>query len=384
MLYNDQVEVPLLGTFQARYVPSVWVEEESLFLPPCRRLSYSPETVNGEEFLKSLSAHYNISDEEAGMLCMEFVEDIKQDLRDNGSSEIGGMGCFVQENDSDSRVFVPCEAGVASPSLYGLDSLCMIPLEESNQQGSFTDTAKPRKGVAALSADERFVTIKINRKFVNYVATMVASILFFVLFTTPTDSNVGFDTLKADAEAFVPDTKQAPASRTSHVAAHGIPAAEERPAQAKPETQKEESAALTAPAENVATPVPEVEKPKTSAPKVGKSTTPAPKVGKSKTAEVQTAPKVERQKPAVRQTPVNDEYAVVLASALSLKNAEEYAKKLMSRGYNACIQTGKKTNRVIIPGFGSMEEAHVKVKQLQAADGGEFKGAWVLKLDRDN
>lgn len=363
LLYNDLVEVPLLGTFRARYVPSVWVEEESLFLPPCRRVSYSQETVNGEEFLKSLSAHYNISDEEAGMLCMEFVEDIKQDLRDNGSSEIGSIGCFVQENDADNRVFVPCEAGVASPSLYGLDSLCMIPLEESKQQDSHTDTVKHRKSVAAISADDQYVTIRINRKLVNYAATMVASVLFFVLFTTPTDSNVSFDTLKADAEAFVSDAKQTPASCASHVVAYKTPAVEEKPTQVKAETdkEKEETATLAAPADKVVTPEPKVEKPKT--------------------VEAQTAPKESSPRPAVKQTRVGDEYAVVLASALSLKNAEKYAQNLMSRGYNACIQTGEKTNRVIIPGFGSIEEARVKAKQLQAVEGDEFKSVWVLKLD---
>ena len=72
---------------------------------------------------------------------------------------------------------------------------------------------------------------------------------------------------------------------------------------------------------------------------------------------------------------------MVVASAISMKNAENYTKELMSRGYNTCLQTTGKINRVIMPGYKSKEAAYAKIRELKTNGGDEFVNAWVLKLD---
>ncbi len=368
LLYTDRVEVPLLGTFQAKYIPSVWVEEEFLFLPPCRVVSYSPETKDGEGFLKSLSTQYGISVEEAGILCMEFSENIKQELRDNGTSEIGSIGYFVQEGDSTKRVFVPYEAGVASPSLYGLDAMCMTPIK---RQDLPMDKKRNHRRLATMSADKEYVTIKVNRKFANYMTTIAASVLFFVLFTTPAGNSVKPNMQMADTEIFTSESRHLPADVVSPVKTYKVPVAESKPVPTKAETEEKTVEAPTKTKEVTCAPAPEAI--------AEKAETPKPKV---KTAETKTAePKNVTPKAIANQAIAKDEYAVVLASALSLKNAEKYSRDLMDRGYNVCIQTGGKMNRVIMPGFKNMDEAHAKIKQMRAVGGDEFNGAWVLKID---
>lgn len=373
LLYTDRVEVPLLGTFQAKYIPSVWVEDEFLFLPPCRVVSYSPETKDGEGFLKSLSTQYGISVEEAGILCMEFSENIKQELRDNGTSEIGSIGYFVQEGDAVNRVFVPCEAGVASPSLYGLDAMCMTPIK---QQDIPVDKKKNRRRLATMSADKEYVTIKVNRKFANYMTAIAASVLFFVLFTTPAGNSVKPDMQRADTEIFTSESRHLPTDVVRPVSTYKVPVAESKPVPTKIETEENTVETPAKAKEEACAPAPKA--------KTEKAETPEPKVkaAEAKTAEPKNvATKAETPKATVKQATAKDEYAVVLASALSLKNAEKYSRDLMNRGYNVCIQTGGKMNRVIMPGFKSMDEAHAKIKQMRAAGGDEFNGAWVLKID---
>ena len=72
-------------------------------------------------------------------------------------------------------------------------------------------------------------------------------------------------------------------------------------------------------------------------------------------------------------------YAIVLASAISQKNAERYVENLKSRGYKAEIQSTKKLIRVIIPGFSTKEEVQTQIKQMKESSD-EFSKIWTLEL----
>ena len=71
---------------------------------------------------------------------------------------------------------------------------------------------------------------------------------------------------------------------------------------------------------------------------------------------------------------------MVLASSISMKNAQNYVANLQNRGHKAEVLVRGKMIRVIIPGFQSAEEVHQAIKELQKQSN-EFSKAWTLKLE---
>lgn len=377
LLQSDKVAVPELGTFLATYVPSTWIEEEALFLPPYRSVSFSNETEDCNEFLVSLSAKYNITIEEAGILCMEFTENILQELHDNGTSDIGSIGYFQQEGEEHGKIFVPCQAGVATPSLYGLDSITATPIAAASTIAIEEET-KPKRNLTSISTEEDNIVIRINRHFASYVAAIAASIVLFFALTTPALNNIKPGKQKADTEIFIPKQEQKQETPVAFAAKQETTAPSKvEPAEvnAEPEAVEAETAVeAKAEAKTEAKAEAKTEAETKVAPKAE-----APKAAPAKKAEMKAEPKpapIAQQQPEIKK----EEYAVVVASVLSMKNAERYTKELMDKGYNACIQSTEKMTRVIITGFSTKQEAYNKIQQMQK-DSKEFDGIWVMKLD---
>ena len=386
------------------------MEEEDIFLPPMMSVSYTSEAEgSGIDFVQSIATRFGISLEDASMACAEFTDNIRQELHDNGSSDIGSIGCFVQDGTDEEMLFIPCEAGVTSPKLYGLDVICTPLIEDDTHNDAGKPlSAKRTKGILSVERNRDFVTVSINRHLVNYLSAIAASIVLFFLITTPSFDTLDKGRLSADsqsitnaplaelkakqdfteglnAEADAPATitrkeaeADAPATITKKEAEADAPATitrKEAEADA-PATITKKEAEDDAPATTA----------KTKAPSEAKTTARKEKetANKAKTEtanKAKTAARTEKAASTKVKPSAAEEYAVVVASAISMKNAENYTKELMSRGYNTCLQTTGKINRVIMPGYKSKEAAYAKIRELKTNGGDEFVNAWVLKLD---
>ena len=410
------------------------MEEEDIFLPPMMSVSYTSKTEgSGIDFVQSIATRFGISLEDASMACAEFTDNIRQELHDNGSSDIGSIGCFVQDGTDEEMLFIPCEAGVTSPKLYGLDVICTPLIEDDTHNDTDKPlSAKRTKGILSVERNRDFVTVSINRHLVNYLSAIAASIVLFFLITTPSFDTLDKGMLSADsqsitnaplaelkakqdfteglnAEADAPATKEveadAPATITRKEAEADAPATitrKEAETDApgtikKKETEAEADAPATITKKEAEADAPatitkkEAETApattaKTKAPSEAKTTARKEKetANKAKTEttnKAKTAARTEKAGSTKVKPSAAEEYAVVVASAISMKNAENYTKQLMSRGYNTCLQTTGKINRVIMPGYKSKEAAYAKIRELKTNGGDEFVNAWVLKLD---
>lgn len=424
LLGSNKVEVPTLGTFSTKYVPSRWVEEEDIFLPPMMSVSYTSEAEgSGIDFVQSIATRFGISLEDASMACAEFTDNIRQELHDNGSSDIGSIGCFVQDGTDEEMLFIPCEAGVTSPKLYGLDVICTPLIEDDTHNDAGKSlSAKRTKGILSVERNRDFVTVSINRHLVNYLSAIAASIVLFFLITTPSFNTLDKGRLSADsqsitnaplaelkakqdfteglnAEADAPATitrKEAEADAPATITKAEADAPATKEVEAAPATITKKEAVADAPAtikkkEAEAAPATTA---KTKAPSEAKTaarkeketankakTETANKAKTETTNKAKTAARTEKAASTKVKPSAAEEYAVVVASAISMKNAENYTKELMSRGYNTCLQTTGKINRVIMPGYKSKEAAYAKIRELKTNGGDEFVNAWVLKLD---
>lgn len=330
LLSHDEVSVPQLGTFVVADMPSQRVEEEGIFLPPYRTVSFRHDAHEaGEDFLRSLSKVHNMSLQEARVMCVEYVDELLQTLYDEGTAGIGSMGYMLYEAELGAFSFLPAQSGIASPTLYGLDALGFAKLSRDIRQKRDKQQVRDTK-VTTVVADPKTITIRINRRLFNYVASVAASVALFFAFTSP----VG--------PSFTPDI------------------------------QKADSGLLLVPATYD---VPKVEKPQASV-----AATPVAEAEPQTVAVVQQTPVAEPVQEEAK--PEAKGYAIVIASAIPRKSASSYAAKLRAEGYEAIACRFGGMSRVIIPGFASKDAAYEQIHRMHEASG-EFANVWPCLLKDD-
>lgn len=347
LLHRNDVCVQQLGTFSAKHMASRWVQEEGIFLPPYRTVSYSKQTrAEDDLFLNTLAEKYRLTQQEAQILLAEFVERIEQELEDNGTADLGSIGMFVREHTDGETLFIPNEAGIATPALYGLDAFHFDRLPARTV--SINEQKTERKANAKITTDSKYYVIRIHRKAAHYAATMAASVALFFALGTPV-ANGGMQQLQSAVSEWFMPLRMA----FSH--------------KAQPAEATAENSIQTVPAKIVVAPqqeAPVIEEP----------------------AAIEETPAEEA--PIAEPTPVTEPapivraegYAAVLASSIPMKRAEEYAQDLQSRGIKAEARQFGKIVRVIIPGFATPEEVHAQIEDLKNVSD-EFQQAWTLKLN---
>ncbi len=200
LLEHDSVNVPQLGLFQTIYESSKWCKEENLLLPPYRSVFFQQdENCNGELFISSLASRLKSSRTEVLLKYTEYIDNVKQELKENGAVELGGIGTLVYENKE--IILLPCQAGVASPSLYGLDAICQ-PMLECSTIGTTEKNNEAR--LTSVHTDGNNITISINRNIFNYAAAILIAVCAFFSFSQPTvNTNYGKPEM-AEVKYFMP------------------------------------------------------------------------------------------------------------------------------------------------------------------------------------
>ncbi len=337
LLNHDCVIIPQFGAFVARTQECQFVVEERLFLPPTRTVHFNMQIRHNDTLLtNSLRQFYKISEQEADRWCQEYIEYIQEQLVEYGTYDFGSIGVFQQEGENIR--FIPCTAGISSPCFYGLDSFQFEVLSQRAKAENKRKKQERSSRTGSIHTDDKHFVIRVNKSVASYVATIAASIILFLTFTTPVENATNMDA--TDAELFIP-SNLIPISLDNPSAvsltADDIPTQEET---------------VTENAENT---VPSDE----------------PVVNNAQDNEIQPD-----------KANANSGYAVVLASSISMANAEAYTKSLQSRKIKAEILSNGKMTRVVIPGFDTREKAHDMISELKALDKKEFGNVWMLKLDK--
>lgn len=318
LLHSDEVRVPQLGTFTVREMSSRRVDEEGIFLPPYRTVSFLwNEQEAGADFILSLSKMHNLSRQEARILCLEYIDELQQTLEEDGSVTFGSMGYMLRDADSGEISFMPQQSGIASPAYYGLDAVPFTKLSHEMRQQRAKKLAAGKTRLTSFEADKDTITIRINRRAFNYAAAVAASVVLFFAITSPLGKSITSG-VSQQAEFFF------------------------TPKMASPEPQKGE--------ENVS-------------------------ASQQDVSEGAKANEVSSAMGDIEES----SYAIVLASAISEKRALSYAAQLKEQGYNARACTIGTMVRVIIPGFASEDEAYEKINQCKATCS-DFAQAWPLQL----
>ncbi len=330
LLNRDQTCIPGLGTFVVHQQSARYDMQEEIFLPPLRIVEYmqQEEQEKGNSFVASLMQIYNLNQANAEEKLNLWVTDFYQQLEDCGCLDLGCIGSFSLNEDR-MLSFKSSDSGITSPAFYALDTFHIKPLAPIEQ----VKEKKVKKN--SITATESSIIIRLNRKMMKYAAVAVTLIAMTFSFSVPVENanELGIQPVQ-QSKLFVPANL---ASLTCH------------------QEQKQSEISV----EPVAEPKQEV------------------KQETEQKQNVQPAVEaMEESKPVVTE----DSYCIVLASAVSGRNASNYAEVLKKRGFDSARVLEGKMTRVVVGNYTTAEEARAAASEIQKKDK-EYKGAWILKLN---
>ena len=285
------------------------------------------------------------------------VEELKQHLQNEGSYELNDIGVLTL-NDDGNYVFTPCEAGILTPALYGLSSFEMKPLQttaahvvkavppvteqpvETPQQPAAQifdlGDQTPEEEVENTEEDDDVVRIKFSW-IRNAVA--VAAILLAVFFLAmPTGKT---------------DMMQRTISNINNGLLFGMMSEDTN--MSKIEIQKKVTRKETSRSEN---------------------TQKTDSIAKS-VADAQAKSVADAQAESVADAP--RKYCIVLASCVSVRNANSFIERLQEKGYEqAEVFERNNIRRVIYGHYPSEEAAHDDLRRFHRHS--ETAEAWLMEL----
>ena len=342
LLSNDCVIVPDLGGFMAHHMDARYDEEDGLFLPPLRTLGFNPQLkLNDSLLAQSYVECYDISYPEALRRIEDEVAELKQQLENEGCYELNDIG--VLKLNADGRLeFEPCEAGILTPSLYGLSSFEMpllhneqksrkrkntavLPLETSVPNAILGQEMAESNDVEEEVETEKAIIIKMS--WVRNVVAVAAAIIAFFIIAIPVSNSE----LQSNLMVSKTSLSMLPTDTNLKVA------------------KIDKEAVKTAMSE----------------------------VKAKKQVEVKEQP--EAVKTDTVSAKIQDEYIIVLASQVTRKNANEYINRLQKAGISdARLYIHNNIVRVICGSYPTQGAAYAGLGKVSKNN--IVENPWVMKL----
>lgn len=308
----------------AHYVTARKDSADGSFLPPKRSIGFNPKLVLNDSLLaQSYVEAYDISYPEATMRIEDEVRELKQRIEADGSYEFNGIGTISLNRDGNYE-FAPCEAGILTPSLYGLGSFKIKTTADIKRA-----TVIPVKAIETeprrAEKEQRGHTARFVALWRNVAVACIAVILFLII-PSPLTKNVKMAGNHIDT------------SLLDRVLPKNITTGQEQVYDA---VSKADIKALA-------------------------------------TTQEKNTNGNEAQKQAVQAT-VAGHYSIVVASHVTLKNANAYAESLKHRGMSDAFVWRKKHVQVLLGRYTDRNEATDVLNKLN--DKAEFAGAWITYVE---
>ena len=351
LLNNDCVIVPDLGGFMAHYSEAHYDDRDQMYLPPMRTLGFNPALKMNDSLLaQSYIEAYDISYPEAILRIEDEVSELRQHIENEGSYELNDLG-ILKMNEYGNYEFEPCEAGILTPTLYGLSTVEMEPLV--NMTSSFVEAkTRPIKVESILENDaketvheEKAQEVEMSSSYYkddnddkvhipvsvlrNIMAAAIAIFGFFLI-STPLNngSSKEMSMLNFDTETLTRILPKATIQGNAEV--KGMKASEVH----KDAVVKYDN---------------------------------------------ETTDNINKETVSVEREKTVPYYTLVLASQVSKKNASLYVEKLHKAGFNeAKIFTSHSSTRVIFNRYKTEAEAYNALREMREYT--EFHEAWVYQV----
>lgn len=329
----------------AHYIEARFDESDNTFVPPLRTLGFNQNlTMNDSLLVQSYIECYDVSYPEALRRIEGEVDELRQHLQAEGHYELNDIGT-LSLNAEGNMEFHPCEAGILTPALYGLDTFEMQPWAKDEEPKAVVAAAEiPVEEEAAVASphddtdeqqqsEERDHAIVIKMSWLRHAVAVAAAIVAFFMIGTPV-SNSSFDAQPGvQQSSFIPIASSASAEK---------------------EVLNDAENRHDTPTVTDVTPLGEG---------VAEATTP-------ETAEGDVA------------APSTEEFCIVLASQVSQKNADSFMALLTEKGFNEAYVMEAKFRRVVYGHYATKDDATEQLRQLRRQNGKLFGEGWVMKSSK--
>lgn len=317
LLENDCVVVPNFGGFVAHHTNACRDTDDSAYLPPRRLLGFNPKLqVNDNLLTQSYIETYDLCYPEAISRIESEVEELKGELSENGVYEFNDIGT-LSVNANGNYDFTPCEAGLLTPSYYGLSSFQIENIDTLPTAEKVTLSCNGKE-----QADMVSVKVSVLRNAIAIAAAIIAFFLITPPLGAPGNATEGENALEASIMYKMPSPSSSPRM------------------------------ASISPVKNETTLV------KTTSQK-----------------KVSATPLAQEQPSAT-----TSKWTIVLASGVSRQGAEAYVADLKKRSMplGSVLEKKGSFRKVTYGNYGSAEEAYAKLATMKKDT--EFRDAWVLEM----
>lgn len=340
LLSNDCVIVPGFGGFMAYHIDARKDPADGSFLPPIRSIGFNPKlTINDSLLAQSYVEAYDMSYPDATKRIEDEVRELRQRLENDGSYEFRGIGT-ISINSEGNYEFAPCEAGILSPTLYGLGSFQMATVASLRAKSAVTadnaEDSADRNAVISLKPEKNDNDSAQNGKKTDRhsarlialwrnVAVACIAVILFLLIPSPLVNNAQLAGTGIDVKLL------------DKVMPKNITTGEEGVSKAVRNSQSKIAAARPA-----------------------------------------IAAKAEAEKAVAKAEKTEPAFSIVVASHVTLANARVYANDLQQRGYTDAFVRNIGHVKVLIGHFASRSDAAEALNKLN--DSQEFAGAWITTI----
>lgn len=359
LVHNDCVIVPGLGGFVAHDCSAKYVEEEELFLPPSRSVSFNQRlTMNDGLLVNDVAQYHHLDYKDALRIVDEEVVKVRETIEDDGQFTFHGIGT-LRNTSKGAYEFEPIACGVSAPDLYGLDCYYVTPLQK---------TQPATKKVAISKQDDDTLTFRLHMNVVRYAAVAAVAAVFFFVCIAPLNSAIEHQRSEAGMLHYL---------YSLIVGSNGNETPQAAEMTASVENANEGIAAnlsceqaLTATEDNILPAEDECNKVNETEDRE------ADVCEKSVETEDSPAPAI---KPETKEKA--QPYAIVVASCVTELNANAMIESWKTKGLPAASVYDKgKYLRVFYGTYETYDIAHASLKKLRTEHPKEFAEAWVYEI----
>lgn len=335
---NDCVILPGFGGFIVHTSSAYYAEDEHLFFPPHRSVTFNGQlTMNDGLLTQRYMQDSQLNYVDASQRVELIIDRLRDQLAIEGAVELQGVGSLHQDY-AGLITFDGDKDGMASPVLFGLDAIHICEL-------SALTTKQPSK---VITTDEQAINIHIGRRALHTVTTAAAAALLLIMSILPAGDGKQMDVASL---GIVPEitavSEPAITDYSSDKAVDATPSFETT------------SAEYEAPMANE------------TAVEVAASTVAQSEAAAEPASDASTAAQV----PA-RPTKT---YHVIIGSLPSKRGADETLQKYISAGYSHCsILEGDDRVRISLESFTDKAEGEAYVTELRKQP--DYANAWLLPV----
>lgn len=337
LLDNDCVIVPGFGGFMAHHVDAFYDEGSRTFYPPSRTLGFNPKlTMNDSALAQSFADVYDISYPEAVVRVAKEVEKLKKCIEKERRYNMAGLGTIATTEDG-KYTFTPCESGILTTRLYGLDAFEINRISEGQcfqptinvETGTMENNVEEKSSASLEPEHKQAAAFQLQATILHEIAAVFIAVILFALLPSPTGN-----------------------SDMGKLASYTLDTALLYKIMPKDVTK--------------------------GAPKI---TNMPGNISANKTKALSEGMATMQDEKQPKEIATSQQYTIVLASKVPMANAKDYVKKLHKQGYaqaKAIAMESGKGAKVVYGSYSSRNEARTAMNKL--TDNIEFADSWIMSV----